>query len=325
MLQARTSAAVLQNVYPEGRSVRDAEAIRPEQIRRIDVAICTYRRASLTDTLRSLAAQRLPPETALRVIVADNDAVPSAEAMTRTACIELGLSCRYVHAPERNISVARNACLDAAEAPLLAFIDDDERAEPGWLAALLARLDESGADAVLGPARASYPADAPAWAARADLHSTRPAVGSAGRIATGYTCNVLLRRAAFARRRFDVALGRSGGEDDVFFAAAVRDGARIVYAPAAIVDDPVPPARLTLAWLCRRSFRNGQTHARNRLDAGAGRAALLAAAGGKAALCFAAAALSLPSPARWRRLTVRGMLHVGACARYLGKRDLQLY
>lgn len=297
----------------------------PEPIRGVDVAVCTYRRESLAETLRSIAAQALPVGVGVRVIVSDNDETPSARGRVDQAAAALGLDCHYVHAPARNISIARNACLDAARAELLAFIDDDERATPGWLAALLARMEETEADAVLGPARAAYPAGAPSWAARADLHSTRPVVTDAGAIRTGYTCNVLLRLPAFAGLRFDPALGRSGGEDDMFFAGAVRRGATIAYAPAAVVDDPVPAARLALGWLWRRSFRNGQTYARTRLAGGANRVRLLPVAAGKAAVCFAGAALMLPAPARWRRLAVRGALHLGACARYLGRRDLQLY
>ncbi|WP_217430720.1 glycosyltransferase [Sphingomonas bacterium] len=298
---------------------------RLSQGRLIDVAVCTYRRASLETTLRSLATQILPVGTSLRVIVADNDETPIARALVVSIGAELGIDYRYIHAPQRNISVARNACLDAGDAPLLAFIDDDESAIPHWLAALAARLDETGADAVLGPARALYPPGAPAWASRADLHSTTPPFTETDDIRTGYTCNVLLRRSAFGGRRFDLDLGRSGGEDDVFFAGAVRDGARIAYAPDAIVDDPVPIARLTIGWLCRRSFRNGQTYARTRLAAGGGRPILLVTAAGKAVLCLVAAAITAPSAVRWRRMTVRGMLHLGACATYLGRPDLQLY
>lgn len=304
----------------------DDRLSEPAPIKRIiDVAVCTFRRASLDATLASIAGQLLPDEVSVRVIVADNDVAPSAQALVTAAADRLGLSCRYIHAPSRNISVARNACLDGATADLLAFIDDDEIATPGWLAAMLARLDETGADAVLGPARARYPQGAPDWVVAADLHSTRPPITRTEDIRTGYSCNVLLRRDAFAGRRFDVALGRSGGEDDVFFAAAVRDGARIAYAPGAVVDDPVPLARATLGWLCRRSFRNGQTHARNLLDGGAGRARTLLVTAGKALYCFAGAALSIASPAGWRRRVVRGMLHAGAAARCLGRRDLQLY
>ncbi|WP_375401970.1 glycosyltransferase family 2 protein [uncultured Sphingomonas sp.] len=293
--------------------------------RAIDVAVCTYRRATLAATLASIAAQALPDGVVVRVIVADNDETPSARASVEEAATRLGMECRYVHAPSRNISVARNACLDAATAPLLAFIDDDEVAQSGWIAALLARMDETGADVVLGPARAGYPADAPGWVARADLHSTRPPHVETGAIRTGYTCNVLLRLAAFGGDRFDPALGRTGGEDDVFFAGAVRRGAVIAFAPGAVVDDPIPAARANLRWLCRRSFRNGQTHARNRIEGGANRTTALAMALAKAGACATGALLTLPSPWRWRRLAVRGALHLGACARYLGRRDLQLY
>lgn len=259
------------------------------------------------------------------MIVADNDETPSARDRVIAAAAALGIACHYVHAPSRNISIARNACLDHSTAPLLAFIDDDECASPVWMAALLARLDATGAAAVLGPANASYPDDAPRWAAIADLHSTHPVVLADGLIRTGYSCNVLLRRQPFGAQRFDPALGRSGGEDDVFFAEAVRRGLTIAYAPDAVVEDPVPFSRLTIGWLARRAFRNGQTYARNRLADGIGRWRALLVAALKGGYCFVRAAVALPSPAAWRLHFVRGMLHVGACARYLGRRDLQLY
>ncbi len=293
--------------------------------RRVTVAICTYRRPSVSATLASVAAQLLPTGVVVDVVVADNDTEPSAKPTVEAAAAELALTCRYVHAPARNISVARNACMDHAAGDLLAFIDDDEVASPGWLAALLARMEVTGADAVLGPAEASYPSGAPPWVATADLHSTRPPITDTGAIRTGYTCNVLLRSDAFAGRRFDVALGRSGGEDDVFFADAVRGGAVIAYAPDAIVADPVPMERARLGWLCRRAFRNGQTHARNVLAGGRNRGRALATAAAKAGACLLGAGATIWSPVRWRRLLVRGMLHLGACARYLGWRELQLY
>jgi succinoglycan biosynthesis protein ExoM len=297
----------------------------PANRRAIDVAVCTYRRATIAATLASIATQRLPADVVVRVIVADNDAVPSARGRVLAAAAEFGLTVSYVHAPARNISIARNACLDAARAPLLAFIDDDEVATPGWLAALVACLDATGADVVLGPAIADYPADAPAWVRHADLHSTRPPGSGATPIATGYTCNVLMRTATIGGRRFDPALGRSGGEDDVFFAAAVRAGASIAYAPDAVVRDPVPVARARLRWLCRRAFRNGQTYARIRIAGGQASPREFVVAAAKLGYCTSAALVGLLSPVRWRCAVVRGALHAGACARYLGRRDIELY
>ena len=292
--------------------------------RSIDIAICTYRRETLRETLASVASQVLPTGTSIRVIVADNDSEPTARAMVDAVARQLGLACHYVHAPARNISIARNACLDAAAAPLLAFLDDDEVASSGWLVALLTVLDETGADAVLGPAVAHYPETAPHWAVAADLHSTRPVIRD-GRILTGYTCNVLLRREVFAQLRFDPSLGRTGGEDDVFFAEAVARGASITYAPDAIVEDPVPETRLRLNWLLRRSFRNGQTYARVTMARGDFRLATVPTAAAKALACLVLALVRIGSPAGWRGALVRAALHVGALARYLGVRELELY
>lgn len=289
----------------------------------VDVCLCTFRRDSVAATLESLAKQVLPPDTAMRVIVADNDDTPSAREVVAAAAV--GLDLHYVHAPSRNISIARNACLDAAVAPLIAFLDDDEIAPPGWLAALIDGLATSAAPIVLGPVRAGYGPGLPGWVAAADLHSTVPAVRADGAIDTGYSCNVLFRADILDNARFDVALGRTGGEDDVFFSRLYRMGHRIGFAPDAVLIEPVPPARATLRWLMRRRFRNGQTYAAIRLSANDRPAALAARAGAKAIVYAAAALAQFWSPNGWRRAVVSGALHVGAVSRVLGKRDLQLY
>ncbi|TGW05906.1 glycosyltransferase family 2 protein, partial [Mesorhizobium sp. M2D.F.Ca.ET.145.01.1.1] len=186
--------------------------------RRIDIGVCTFRRPELAETLRSLAALAMPDGFEVGVIVADNDDTPSARELVATLSRDLKLTVRYRHCPARNISIARNACLDASEADFLAFIDDDETATARWLAELVATAEESGATAVLGPVRALYRPDAPDWMRRGDFHSTLP-VRVRGEIRTGYTCNVLLRMGSdsLRGRRFSLARGQTGGEDTEFF------------------------------------------------------------------------------------------------------------
>jgi succinoglycan biosynthesis protein ExoM len=295
---------------------------------RVDIGVCTYRRPAIAATLASLAAQALPPGIAVRVVVADNDEAPQARERIEAAAREQGLDLAYVHAPARNISVARNACLDAAQGDFLAFIDDDEWAAPGWLAALVAAAESGGFDAVLGPVKAVYGDGAPAWMAAADLHSTKPAP-SGGRILKGYAGNVLIRKATVERLglRFDLALGRQGGEDDQFFYRLTDAGGTIGFAPDALAFEAVPPQRASLRWLLKRSFRTGQTHAarlavRHR---GASRLAQLGLAGAKASACLAGAAAALPSPAGRGRWLVRGALHAGVVARLAGLKPLELY
>jgi len=292
----------------------------------VDVCVCTYRRASLADTLGSIAALQIPAGIKVRVIVADNDDTPSARVLVQHTTQALGINCLYVHAPARNISVARNACLDAADAPLMAFLDDDETATESWLEKLISSQRSTGATVVFGPIMAIYPPE-PAWLRQADLHSIRPTIRKSGEIDTGYTSNVLIHRAGLSDAslacRFDPGLGRSGGEDTEFFRRLHELGARLTFCSDAYVNEIVTPGRANLVWLLKRSFRSGQTY--GQLSNGGRRTATAVAAIGKLVYCLAGAGSRAASPPGWRRLLVRGFLHAGVVANSIGLRNLQLY
>jgi succinoglycan biosynthesis protein ExoM len=295
----------------------------------VDICICTFRRPYLATTLRSVAALDLPPVKKIRVVGADNDDTPSARGSVEAVVAETGLPVTYIHAPARNISVARNACLDAATAPFLAFIDDDELATPGWLTALLAVMEGGDAAAVLGPVHAIYGPECPGWIRAGDFHSTLPAL-SDGKIATGCsTGNVLLRRDSPAVQglRFREEFGKSGGEDTLYFSAIYKAGGRIVLAPAALVTEIVPPGRANFTWLIKRRFRSGQTHGVVLLESNTAglpgylRRITLAAA--KAAFCFGAALLNVFRPGRMRFWVLRGGLHAGVVGGRGGQRAIE--
>lgn len=292
----------------------------------IDIAVCTFRRAAISETLASLARLIVPPNVHIGIIVADNDVEPSARARVETAKARLAMDVRYVHCPAGNISIARNACLDNSDADFLAFVDDDETVEPQWLDRLLTEAERENADVVLGPVRALYAADAPGWMRRGDFHSTRP-VWVDGEIRTGYTCNVLMRLTApsIAGRRFDLALGRSGGEDTIFFDQIHAAGGRIAFASEAWVEEPVPASRATFTWLARRRLRMGQTHGRLLAERQGSRigAAMLAAA--KCVACFAGAAALVALPVRRNRFLLRGLLHAGVVGGLFGARAIEPY
>ena len=298
-----------------------------DQVVRVDVGVCTFKRPSVVATLASLGAQRLPPHVRMRVIVADNEPTPAARAAVLATAAAHGIDLDYVHAPARNISLARNAVLDALAGDYLAFIDDDQTAAPDWIASLVEAAERQGAAAVLGPVTALYPPETPPWIAAGDFHSFRP-VKVGGRILKGYSCNVLIRTEVIRRAglRFDPALGRMGGEDDDFFYRLTDAGGVIGEAPAARVFEPVPAARASLTWLLRRAFRSGQSHGRRQLRrALPGRLVQLLLAGAKSAACFIGAAATAVFPVRRRRWLVRGALHAGAVARIAGFKELELY
>jgi succinoglycan biosynthesis protein ExoM len=286
----------------------------------ISICVCTFRRPSLAETLASLAALELPADTEIDIVVIDNDDAPSARAVVDAFVASAPVPVRYLHRPGRNISLARNAALDAASGALLAFIDDDERATPSWLTALLSEHARSGAPVVLGPVEAEYGTGAPGWMQRTAVHATAP-VWTGGEIRTGYSGNVLidLRHPALSGLRFDPALGRSGGEDTLYFGAAHARGARIVFAPEAVVSEYVPEARLSLSWLARRKFRMGRTHARILLEVeGRARARALPLAAAKTGYCALAAVAALPFEERRTAAALRGLFHAGVVAGLIG-------
>ena len=64
---------------------------------------------------------------------------------------------RVIHRPRGNIGAGRNTGLDAAQGEYIAFIDDDDWAEPDWLAFLLDLLLEYDADvSIAGAADRAY-------------------------------------------------------------------------------------------------------------------------------------------------------------------------
>lgn len=301
---------------------------RKEPPTRIDIGVCTYRRTELEQTLRSLAAITVPEDVEIRIIVADNDDVPSAEGRVNALRAVVPHEIVYVHCPSSNISIARNACLDNAAGDFLAFIDDDETASEDWIIRLMETAEATEADVVLGPVQAIYGKDAPRWMRRGDFHSTFP-VWVGDRIITGYTCNALLRLAApsLAGRRFSLALGRSGGEDTEFFTQMHRMGGTIAYAPAAWVQEPVPAKRAAFSWLAKRKFRFGQTHGRL-IEAGsglAGKMRQLALAAAKSGYCALTGAIFLFSPVRRNQYILRASLHAGVVTGLLGVREIEQY
>jgi glycosyltransferase involved in cell wall biosynthesis len=124
----------------------------------ISLVIPTQRRlAGLQTAARSLFRQT-GVQAEIELVIADNDRAPSAQATVEALAAEAPFPVIYVSEPEAGVANARNAALDRASGAFIAFLDDDEEAPEGWLAALLAAQARYGADVVFGPVRGRAPA-----------------------------------------------------------------------------------------------------------------------------------------------------------------------
>ncbi len=272
----------------------------------ISVCIATYRRLDrLAAVLDDLSRQTLLP---IEIVVVDNDADGSAAAVVevhRRASPPFAL--RYAVQPLKNIALTRSRTVEMAAGEWMAFIDDDERAPPDWLARLDTAAKAYAADGVLGPVEPVVPPEAPPWIRRGKFYDfPRMASGMVvppNRLRFG---NVLLRGRLLREIEvcFDPAYGLTGGEDGDLLSRLALAGARIVWCDEATVREPIEHSRLSLAWLLRRSLRGGQDFARHSLSGrygpqGSGRIRLLVRA---LAQLIAATTLSvLALPLGWHR------------------------
>ncbi|WP_291077514.1 glycosyltransferase family 2 protein [Hyphomonas sp.] len=295
---------------------------------KVDICVCTYRRPSIEDTLQSLDRQALPQGVVARVIVIDNDDTPSARERVEAIAKTLTLPLTYIHAPANNISIARNAGLDAATAEWIAFIDDDEIADPDWLASLLQMARINDLDAVFGPAIAVYPDTAPDWMSQQDYHSNIP-VRRGGVVQTGHTCNALMRATSplVKGQRFLLEKGKTGGEDTEFFFRLWFKGAKFGISEAAIVHEAVDPKRMNAKWIRQRKFRSGMSFGyhslttRNRVTLGITVLASLA----KITFCYAMALAFFWSARRRNYWHMRAVFHRGWLASAFSTQEPELY
>jgi succinoglycan biosynthesis protein ExoM len=225
----------------------------------ISVCICTYQRPELlARLLAGLEQQATDGCYTFDVVVVDNDPARSAQRLVTSGRFRLDLA--YDWEPERNISLARNRAVRNARGNLIAFIDDDERPGPEWLAQLYRTLREQSADGVLGPVVPELPPNSPEWLTRARVferkrHRTKTPIGASD----ARTGNALLVRSLFVDHEewFDPAFGRTGGEDSDFFARQFRKGRRFVWCDEAVAHEAVPPDRWSVSYHLRRLWRAG--------------------------------------------------------------------
>ena len=234
---------------------------------RITAAICTYQRYDLLpDAIGSVLAQSLPAGS-FEIIVIDNspDAARSAqEAAAFADCPGL----TWQHEARPGLSNARNVAARQARAPLIAFLDDDARADPVWLENIADCFDAFGeAVAVVGGRiRPWWGAPRPDWLPDemlgaltvVDLGPERRLLEDGEWLAGA---NIAFRVEALRKAGwFDTSLGRTGGGASLLSAeeTTLTDriralGGQVAYDPLAAVEHRVDPERLTQRWFRRRA------------------------------------------------------------------------
>lgn len=233
------------------------------------VVICAYTPERWEDLLAAVAsALREAPSDGVVLVIDHNEAL-----LQRAAEAQLGVTLVASAGPP-GLSGARNTGVAATSADVVAFLDDDARAHPGWLAALLAPYRDPDVVATGGRIEPAFDGGRPAWLPP-ELDwivgcTYRGMPETAGDVRNVIGAGMSVRRSAFEiAGPFDTGVGRGrslpvGGEETAFCIRARRliPGARVVYAPAAAVSHRVPTGRASLRYALTRAWAEGLTKAR---------------------------------------------------------------
>ncbi|WP_062111333.1 glycosyltransferase family 2 protein [Aureimonas sp. AU40] len=230
----------------------------------IAVVVPTFRRPALVlRTLASLRAQE--GSSPFAVILVENDAEGRAGLDAARPLFESGaLPGAIVMAQARGNCAAYNAGFAVAarlfpQLRIALIVDDDEAAEPGWIAAHGAALDRLGVDITGGPQIPVFEDESKrALAAHPVFRAPFEASGPIGVLVS--SGNVAIRADVLRRMGeplFDTRFDFTGGGDADLFSRCREAGFRFGWCREAAVHEIVPARRTQFSWINARALRNG--------------------------------------------------------------------
>lgn len=228
----------------------------------ISIVVCTHNRAGmLRDALASLSKLETGGRFSYEIVLVDNasnDATPQVALELSKAMPSL----RYVVEGKKGIATARNRGYREAKGEWIAFFDDDQLADPRWLAELFNYAHDYNLRAVGGPVHLKLPDGC-----ERNLHGfVRMLLGESRlgsepfayspKVSPG-TGNLMLHRSVFEQvGLFDDAFAVRS-EDTDLFCRMWRAGIKAWYVPTAVIHHVTPQQRLEEQYLSRLSTLTG--------------------------------------------------------------------
>ena len=236
----------------------------------VSVVICAYTEARWGDLLAAIASvneqrDRVSLET---IVVIDHN--PALLERMRVLDAEVKLT---ENVEAQGLSGARNSGVRLAAGEIVAFIDDDAVADPGWLEALVDAYDDPLVAGAGGAIRPMWETRRPGWwPLEFDwvigcTYRGMPVKRAVVRNVIG--CNMSFRRELLeSLDGFAHGIGRIGTrplgaeETELSIRLARRwPERRIVYEPSAAVDHRVPAGRATFRYFRSRCYAEGLSKA----------------------------------------------------------------
>lgn len=251
-----------------GRARQETGGRLTEHRLTLTVVICSYTMARWPDLVAAVASlqrQYSPADEVLLVV----DHCP--ELAVRAAGVLAGVRV-VANEAQAGLSGARNTGAALAEGDVVAFLDDDATADPGWTERLLAGYRDDRVLGVGGLVRPRWETGRPAWfPPEFDWVVGCSYLGMpehTARVRNFISANMSFRRAELiAAGGFRPDLGRIGSrplgceETELCIRLAARPEAELRYEPTARVSHRVPEGRTNWSYFQSRCYAEGLSKA----------------------------------------------------------------
>ena len=237
----------------------------------VSVVICAYTMERKDDVLRSIesVSTQTPTPGQVMVVIDYNEELLTL-TRTWTSCISDVEFCVVPNTGTRGLSGARNTGIAASDTRVVAFLDDDAAAEPGWIEGLVDGLNQPGVVGLGGPVHPEWDWGGPPWWFPPEFfwvvgcsYAGGPTDRSAIRNPIGANM-AFLRSEIRAIGGFHTSIGRVGKtplgceETEASIAITSRTPrSRIVFEPHARVRHRVRSERCTVRYFLRRCYAEG--------------------------------------------------------------------
>jgi GT2 family glycosyltransferase len=236
----------------------------------VAVVVCAYtaeRWNDIKEGLRAVAAQIPAPGVVVLVIDHNEPLAQRARAEFKTLLPALQI---VTNTGAQGLSGARNTGIAATTTDIVAFLDDDARPQPEWLAALTVPFADPDVWVTGGRALPNWPGQQRPgwWPEEFDWVvgcSYRGMPTQTARVRNAIGASMAMRRDTFlVAGTFREGIGRIakkplGGEETELCIrlGQARPGSLIVYAPASVVSHRVSLDRVRMGYFLARCFAEG--------------------------------------------------------------------
>lgn len=230
------------------------------------VVICTFNRAGLlAGALQTVCAQTMESDR-YEVLVVDNNSTDETAVVVKEA-EGLHTFVRYIFEPRQGLSFARNRGYQAAEGEYVAYLDDDCKVPPEWLATAEQVIARVSPAVFGGPYFAYYDSGKPKWFR--DEYGSH-VQGESSRMlerdeyldgANMFARRSLLEELGGFSPEFGMAGHSLGYGEEVRLQRRMRElrpGISIYYEPQLYVYHLVARRKMTLGWKLHQMFVIGR-------------------------------------------------------------------